>query len=278
MAVYAIGDIQGCYGPLMRLLEQLQFDSATDSLWFTGDLVNRGPESARVVRFVRGLGSSAVTVLGNHDLHLLAVAFGAAMPKKRDTLEDVLDAPDAEDLLDWLRHRPLIHHDDKLGATLVHAGLLPQWSIQQACQLAAEVETVLRSDDALVYFNHMYGDEPARWSDSLSGWDRLRLITNGLTRLRYCTRDGEMEFSEKGAPGKQAPGFLPWFEIENRLSRTDRVVFGHWSTLPAGEFGTAISLDSGCLWGGRLTALQLDHSESAMVSVKCTRVRRPGID
>ena len=279
MALFALGDIQGCYGPMMRLLEQLRFDPSSDVLWFTGDLVNRGPDSARVLRFVRDLGKGAITVLGNHDLHLLAVAFGAATARHRDTLDDVLDAPDADELIDWLRRQRLIHHDAGLAATLVHAGLLPQWNTARACQLAHEVESVLRGDDALEFFNHMYGDEPDSWSDSLSGWDRLRLITNVLTRLRYCTRDGQMDFIEKGAPGKQAPGLLPWFEIEHRKSQGERIVFGHWSTLPTGEFGPVISLDSGCLWGGRLTAVRLDDPESTtMLSVKCTPVRRPGID
>jgi len=224
MAVYAIGDIQGCYAELMALLEAVQFDAASDQLWFTGDLVNRGPESLRVLRFVRDLNertpSAAITVLGNHDLHLLAVAAGEGRQHHSDTLDEILAAPDRETLLDWLRHQPLLHHDAALGVTLIHAGLPPQWSLLEAQQYAGEVEAVLRGDSYQEFFAHMYGNQPDQWQENLTGWDRLRFITNCFTRLRYCDADGKLDLQAKGAPGSQPAGVvrrgLEWLVVQTK--------------------------------------------------------------
>lgn len=277
MAVYAIGDIQGCFRELQQLLAHLRFEPARDILWFAGDLVNRGPHSLETLRFVRDLGSSAITVLGNHDLHLLAAASLADRLKTKDTLHPILDAPDRDELLDWLRCQPLLHHDAELGYTLVHAGLPPQWDLAQAQTCAHEVETQLRRDDYADYFRHMYGDEPTCWSDTLQGWDRLRFITNCLTRLRYCDADGHIALAYKGAPGSQPPGLLPWFEHSHRRSRTMNILFGHWSTLGERDDAGIYPLDSGCLWGGQLTALRLDGTPR-WTRIPCVGVRTPGDD
>ncbi|MDH3514561.1 MAG: symmetrical bis(5'-nucleosyl)-tetraphosphatase, partial [Gammaproteobacteria bacterium] len=231
MAVYVIGDVQGCYRPLMQLLTRLGFDTARDRLWFTGDLVNRGPQSLEVLRFVRELGDRAVCVLGNHDLHLLAVAAGTARLRKRDTFTEILGAPDRDELLRWLRSRPLLHHDSGLGYTLIHAGLLPPWDFAQAQQLAREAETVLQRDDYREFFHHMYGDLPDHWSEGLRGFDRQRVIVNAFTRLRYCDLEGNMDLRPKGPPGSQPPDLLPWFQVPARRSRGLKIIFGHWSTL-----------------------------------------------
>lgn len=267
MATYAIGDLQGCLAPLERLLEALRFDPTQDHLWFVGDLVNRGPDSLGVLRFVRALGTAAISVLGNHDLHLLARAAGVAQPGKRDTLDALLEASDREELLDWLRYRPLVHWDGRLKAGAVHAGLLPTWTLRYARQLAVEVETVLRSDDHKTFLRNLYGDTPKRWDEKLTGMARLRTVVNACTRLRYCTAAGEMDFISKGPPGSQAAHLMPWFEIWNRAQPTERVVFGHWSTLGAGVHGNAVSLDSGCVWGARLTAVRLD--DGRFFNVNC---------
>jgi bis(5'-nucleosyl)-tetraphosphatase (symmetrical) len=259
MAVYAIGDVQGCYDSLRALLDKIGFDPAADTLWFTGDLVNRGPQSLGVVRFVSAL-PSAITVLGNHDLHLLAVASGQAPAKKRDTLSELLAAPDRDELLDWLRVRPLLHHDDVLGYTLVHAGLLPQWGLAAARELAAEAGHFIAHSARNELYTHMYGDTPDHWDDTLGGWARVRVIINGFTRLRYCDVRGHMDLRPKMKPGGQPAGLLPWFQVPGRNSQDLRIVFGHWSTLGAWNTDGVIGLDSGCLWGGRLTAVRLDAS------------------
>lgn len=258
MAIYAIGDVQGCFDELQTLLKQINFNLGRDHLWFTGDLVNRGPKSLQVLRFVKGLAGDAVTVLGNHDLHLLAVAEGRDRYRHNDTFDDVLNAPDGDELLDWLRHRPLLHHDPELGYTLVHAGLPPQWDLAQAEACAAEVETVLRGRRYGEYFGQMYGDRPDLWSDDLSGWERLRFITNCLVRMRYCDSVGRLALEEKGAPGTQPEGCLPWFEALDRQSAGLKILFGHWSTLGECAAPGIYPLDSGCVWGGNLTALRLD--------------------
>ncbi len=264
MAIYAIGDVQGCLDELQRLLDHIHFDPASDRLWLAGDLVNRGPHSLQTLRFVRNLGEAAHTVLGNHDLHLLAASHDPEYASHKDTLRPVLDAPDRDGLLDWLRRQPLLIHDAELKYTLVHAGLPPQWSIEQARAHAHELEQVLRSDDYVEFLFHMYGNKPHYWSDQLSGWDRLRFITNAFTRLRYCDEDGRMALKYKLAPGSQPKRYRPWFEIVNRCSRDDRILFGHWSTL--GDYPTTrhnvYPLDTGCLWGGRLTALEIDHPDN----------------
>lgn len=278
MAVYAIGDLQGCYDELQALLKIIDFHPDRDRLWFTGDLVNRGPHSLEVLRFVKGLGDRAITVLGNHDLHLLAVAQGhTKYHRPKDTLRPVLEAADRDELLHWLRHRPLLHHDETLGFTLIHAGLPPQWDLAQAQACAHEVEAVLRTGDYGKYLKKMYGNEPARWSDDLAGWKRLRFITNCFTRLRYCDAEGNLALEAKGAPGSQPPGYLPWFRVPHRASAGLRIVFGHWSTLgPCSDVGI-YALDTGCLWGGALTALRLDGNKER-VSIPCPGARKPGQD
>ncbi len=279
MAVFAIGDVQGCHSELERLLDRIDFDPSEDSLWFTGDLVNRGPRSLDVLRFVKGLGSRAVTVLGNHDLHLLAIAAGTAKLRKSDTLDAVLSAPDRDELLHWLRHRPLLHHDPVLGYTLLHAGLPPQWDLIQALACARELEVVLRGPTHVEFFRAMYGDEPKRWSPGLSGMERLRFIVNCFTRLRYCNAQGELDLKSKGAPGKQPAGLLPWFEVPGRASRELHILFGHWSTLGDVEGERIYALDTGCVWGGRLTAMRLDGDDSgSWYGVDCPVAQPPGGD
>lgn len=274
MAVYAIGDVQGCYEDLMGLLEEIHFDSAKDRLWFTGDLVNRGPDSLRVLRFVKDLGELAITVLGNHDLHLLALAEGHAPHHRSDTLDAILNAPDREELLTWLRQQPLLHHDEKLHFTMVHAGLPPQWDLTTAQQCASEVETVLRGKDYLGFLANMYGNEPDAWDENLQGWDRLRFITNCLSRLRYCSDDGQLCLKSKGEPGTQPEGYRPWYEVPDRKSRGMRIIFGHWSTLGLYRTENIFSLDTGCLWGGLLTAMHLE-SDMSIYSYDCPGHQQP---
>ncbi|AHF05088.1 diadenosine tetraphosphatase [Marichromatium purpuratum 984] len=277
MAIYAIGDIQGCHSELMALLERLAFDPARDRLWFAGDLVNRGPDSLAVLRFVRGLGERAVVVLGNHDLHLLALAAGNRKHAGKSTLGAVLDAPDRDVLLDWLRHRPLLHHDAALGYAMVHAGLAPQWDLAEAIDCAAELEGVLRGPHHRDFLRAMYGNQPARWSGALRGTERWRFITNAFTRLRYCTADGTLAFKEKGVLGAQSPGLLPWFQVPGRRSAASRILFGHWSTLGYRAGDNTWALDSGCLWGGALTAVRLDpEGPSAPIQLDCRGYLRPG--
>lgn len=275
MAVYAIGDIQGCYDDLMGLLEEIQFDQGKDRLWFTGDLVNRGPDSLRVLRFVRDLGDNAISVLGNHDLHMLALAEGYAPHHRSDTLDEILNAPDREDLLNWVRQQPLLYHDEKLHFTMVHAGLPPQWDLSLAQQCAFEVESVLRGDNYLEFLANMYGNEPDIWDENLQGWDRLRFITNCFSRLRYCNSEGQLCLKSKGEPGTQPKGYLPWFEVPGRKSKDMRIIFGHWSTLGLYRDNGVFSLDTGCLWGGLLTAMHLE-SDMSIYSYVCPGHKRPG--
>ena len=276
MAVYAIGDLQGCYDELRALLDRLGFDPAHDRLWLCGDLVNRGPKSLEVLRFVRGLGDAAVTVLGNHDLHLLAVWLGKHRHfKTNGTLGPILAAADRDDLLDWLRHRPLLHHDAALGWTLVHAGLPPQWDLATARACAAEVESALRGADLPAFIDHMYGNEPHRWDPGLRGWDRLRFTVNCLTRLRYCTAYGALSLAYKGAP-QATPDLLPWFEVPGRQSAGQRIVFGHWSTLGLHRGADVLGIDTGCLWGGALTAARLDDPAVPVTSLPCAGACAPG--
>ncbi|MEW6353042.1 MAG: symmetrical bis(5'-nucleosyl)-tetraphosphatase [Pseudomonadota bacterium] len=274
MAVYAVGDVQGCFDELLELFEAIDFDARRDEVWFCGDLVNRGPRSLEVMRFVKGLGERAVTVLGNHDLHLLAVAHGCEHRRPGDTFDDVLNAPDRAELLDWLRRRPLLHHDETLGCTLIHAGLPPQWDLARAQACAAEVEAALRGPNYGAFLQHMYGDQPQCWSDDLGGWERLRFIVNCFTRLRFCDARGCLALQEKGPPGSAPAPYRPWFTLPERRSRGARILFGHWSTLGACEDDGAYSLDSGCLWGGKLTALRLD-GRPEWTSVQCPAYARP---
>lgn len=266
MTRYAVGDVQGCYQELRALLAQLKFSPDSDRVWFVGDLVNRGPESLEVLRFVRALGDNAVVVLGNHDLHLLAIACGSRRKRKSDTLDEVLAAADRDALLEWLITRPLAHHDER-GDLIVHAGLVPQWTVGMALELAREVESALRTDPRTL-FDNMYGDEPSRWSDALSGMDRLRFAINVLTRLRVCTSDGQVDLKMKGKPPHGHPALRPWFDLENRRSAAARIIFGHWSALGLVVRKDVVGLDSGCVWGGALTALDLD-SDRPPVAVPC---------
>lgn len=279
MAVYAIGDLQGCYDEFCHLLDEISFDSAQDTLWLVGDLVNRGPRSLETLRMVKSLGDSVITVLGNHDLHLLACAEG--IKQTRDaSMQAILAADDRDELLTWLRHRPLLHHDAQLGFTMVHAGLPPQWdlSIAQAC--AQELESVLQSDRFHEFLHHMYGDEPLSWSATLSGWSRLRYISNAFTRLRYCDADGQMELQEKGTPGKQPARILPWFDVPQRKSQGLKIIFGHWSTLSLSKVTTEniFPLDTGCVWGLRLTAMRVDDEQATTYWVPCPGAATPGKD
>lgn len=256
MSTYVIGDVQGCYDQLMRLLDKLAFEPARDTLWFVGDLVNRGPQSRAVVRFVKSLGDGAITVLGNHDLALIVVAEGMKKAHASDTFEDILAAGDRDELLHWLRHRKMMHAAG--GYAMVHAGLLPQWTVGRGLELAREVEAALRSDGWREFVTHMYGNEPTRWHDDLEGFDRLRVITNAMTRLRLCTVEGDMEFSHKIGLGSLPPGFMPWYDIPGRASSATPVIFGHWAALGLLVRNDVIALDSGCVWGRTLSALRLE--------------------
>nr|VFJ94946.1 MAG: Bis(5'nucleosyl)-tetraphosphatase, ApaH [Candidatus Kentron sp. LFY] len=298
MSTYAIGDVQGCFSALLSLLVEIKFHPTRDHLRVCGDLVNRGPESAKVLRFLRDLGERAVAILGNHDLNLLAVAAGTRSLRGKDTCTDILTAPDREELIRWLRHRPLFHHDPVLGFTMIHAGLPPQWDCAMAARCASEVEFVLRDDTRWSSFvANMYGNEPNRWSEQLTGWERLRFVTNSLTRLRYCHRDGSVDLDHSGPPGIQDAHLAPWFTLRRGLS--ERILFGHWATLvlravpdpmpsqtpetgPAPairgdlfDFFTDLHekygvypLDTGCVWGNRLTALRLE--DRRYFSVSCS--------
>lgn len=258
MAIYAFGDLQGCYDELQELLDKIG-PSSDDELWFVGDLVNRGPKSLKTLRYIHRLGNQAKCVLGNHDLHLLAVASGFSQPKHGDTLNKILFADDRDELLTWLGRQPLAHHDSESGFTMIHAGLPPQWSTNDAVSYSAEVSDVLNSAISIQYFRNMYGNEPNKWKNKLSGWERYRFITNCLTRLRYCTKKGKLAMQSKGPVGTQEKGLYPWFSL--REERADeRIVFGHWSAIGAGVHGhheNIISLDTGCVWGGKLTAAKL---------------------
>lgn len=256
MATYAIGDVQGSYAELRALLEAFRFDRAKDRLWFVGDLVNRGPASLPTLRFVRDLGDRALIVLGNHDLHLLALAHGFVESREDDTLEDVIGAPDRDELLDWLRRRPMIHAEGDY--TLVHAGLLPQWDVAKAKSLAAEVETELRGTGYREFLKALYGSRPERWADDLSGPDRLRVIVNAMTRMRFCTPEGVMEFRTKGETAEAPDGYLPWFDVPGRKSAGSIVICGHWSALGLRLAPNLLALDSGCVWGGQLSAVRLE--------------------
>lgn len=260
MAIYAIGDVQGCYSELCRLLEKINFDPAADTLWFCGDLVNRGPESLQTLRFVKSLGDSALTVLGNHDLHLLALHHGVEKVRISRDLQKVLKSPDRAELLSWLQMQPLLHYDRKHKAVAVHAGIHPDWGLSKARKLAGEVESVLRGGDATWFFNKMYGNKPSLWSDELTGAKRLRFITNVFTRMRYIDNEGKLNFTVNRVERRYLRrGLTPWFQVEARLRKDVRVLFGHWSTLPVGCYGRYFALDGGCVWGGHLVALRVNN-------------------
>lgn len=259
MSTYAIGDIQGCCAEFRELLEHISFDAGRDRLWLVGDMVNRGPHSLEVLRMVRALGSSAVTVLGNHDLHLLAVACGVQRERKGDTLGALIAAPDAGELLDWLRRQPLLHHEQ--GRVLVHAGLLPDWDLALARSLAGEVEAQLRSPGYCGFLAGLYGNKPDRWAPDLRGMDRWRLTVNAMTRLRFVSEEGVMDFDAKGEVHDAPAGFRPWFELPQRLSADALIVCGHWSALGLRVTPTIAALDTGCVWGGKLTAFRLEDGK-----------------
>lgn len=256
MATYAIGDIQGCFDSLQGLLGEIGFSASRDRLWFVGDLVNRGPQSIEVLRFVKGLGDRAITVLGNHDLHLIMLAEGFGKWHEEDTLASVLAATDRNDLLAWLRRQRLFYWEDDYA--LVHAGLLPQWDVRRARERAAEVEAALLAPEYRDFLAHLWGGDPASWHDQLVGWDRLRVIVNAMTRMRFCTPAGMMEFRAKGPMEAPPPGFVPWFRVPGRRSADHTLIFGHWSALGFRRESNFYALDSGCLWGGALTAVRLE--------------------
>ena len=269
MPTYAIGDVQGCYCELRSLLRECGFDARRDRLWFVGDLVNRGPCSLDVLRFVADLGDRACTVLGNHDLHLVASARGARRLRDKDTFRDVLDAADGEALIDWLRDRPMIHHDPERAFVMVHAGIAPAWTVDDAIRVGGELSAALRAPDHPRLLSNMYGNEPDHWRSSLTGLDRLRFITNAFTRMRYCHPSGSLDFSEVRPPGDQDPSLTPWFTLRDARADGARIVFGHWATL---QLRSALPrnlhvrhVDSGCVWGGSLTALRLDDDREFRV-------------
>ncbi len=269
MALYAIGDVQGCDTELAALLEAIGFSADRDQAWFVGDLVNRGPASLQVLRRVRALGDAATVTLGNHDLHLLAVALGCAPLRGDDTLAEVLAAPDRDALLEWLLQQPLLHQDRTLSLCMLHAGLPPQWDLRTAQDCARELERALRHNPEKL-FKQMYGDKPNRWDPALRGAERLRFIANCFTRLRYLDREGRLALREKHAPTESPrPALIPWFGAENAAWRGTRIVFGHWSTLGFFRNADVIGLDTGCVWGGSLTALRLDVPDAPPVRIEC---------
>ncbi|KAF0867203.1 symmetrical bis(5'-nucleosyl)-tetraphosphatase [Pseudomonas sp. LD120] len=260
MATYAVGDLQGCLEPLQCLLEQVAFDPAKDRLWLVGDLVNRGPQSLETLRYLYSIRDSLVCVLGNHDLHLLAAWRNIERLKKSDTLKEILSAADCEELLQWLRQQKLMHYDETRNIALVHAGIAPQWSLKKALKCAAEVETALQDDSLFEPFlDGMYGNDPAKWDSELKGVTRLRVITNYFTRMRFCTSDGKLDLKSKEGLDTAPPGYAPWFNHKERKTRELKIIFGHWAALEGhcNEPGI-FALDSGCVWGGAMTLLNVD--------------------
>jgi bis(5'-nucleosyl)-tetraphosphatase (symmetrical) len=276
MALYLIGDVQGCDDALGRLLETIAFSPSRDTLYLLGDLVNRGPESAAVLRRLKGYGNAAQCLLGNHDLSLLAVAQGTRAPHRNDTMASVLLAADRESMVEWLRAQRMAINEH--GVLMVHGGVLPQWDTAQVLALAAEVEAVLRGPDLADFLARMYGNEPSRWNDSLAGADRLRVIVNALTRLRFCTPAGVMDLKASGGPADAPPGFLPWFDVPGRKTAGTTIAFGHWSQLGFVQRPDIVSLDTGCVWGGALSALEIgaDGSQRQLIQVKCEQAQKPG--
>lgn len=273
MSTYAIGDIQGCFFALEKLLEKIAFDRENDVLWFTGDLVNRGPQSLETLRFIKRLGNRQKIVLGNHDLHLLAMAHGAHAGWPDDTLTPILKAPDREELINWLLHQPLLHHDETLGFTMVHAGFAPRWDLSLAKKLAGEVEDILQSNQRHDFFHAMYGNEPTHWDNNLHGWDRIRCIVNYFTRVRFCHPDGSLELKTKENMRLEQTHLIPWFNLPNRLSAQLKIVFGHWAALGgATHTPNTFALDTGCVWGYCLTAMRLEDQECIYVSCNDSRV------
>ena len=280
MSLYLIGDLQGCHKPLMQLLEKIDFSPSRDTLYVLGDLVNRGPDSALVLRCLMRLGNAAHCLLGNHDLHLLAMWQGVRQPGRRDTAQQLLLEPDANNLMEWLRRRAMAIHAH--GWLMVHAGVLPAWTVQTTLALAREVEDALRGPKLKDFFETMYGNTPAQWSDNLRGADRLRVIVNTLTRIRFCTTNGVMEFASTESAGDAPDGYVPWFLAPSRLTAGLPVAFGHWSTLSKGKKpeeitlqGNTLALDTGCVWGGSLTAARLKQTpgEFELISLPCPQAQ-----
>lgn len=267
MPSYAIGDIQGCYQTLLKLLEKINFNPEQDTLWFVGDLVNRGPQSLETLRFIKQLGPKHKVVLGNHDLHLLAVAYGVRASGPHDTIQDVLNAPDRDELIDWLRHQPLLHHDHNLHFTMVHAGILPSWDLEKAKQLAREVEAALQSDDIKKFLKNLFEkSEPHLWRDDLQGIDRLRCIVNIFTRMRFLKQDGALDIENTGTLTDKTPDEDAWFNLVQNAG-DEKIVFGHWAALN-GETNHAsiFGVDTGCAWGNKLTAMRLEDLEQLEVA------------
>lgn len=273
---YLIGDLQGCCDALERLLQTLDFSPSRDRLHCLGDLVNRGPASLRTLRLLQSMGDAAQCLLGNHDLHLLATAHGARKPGRSDTLRDILDAPDRDALLDWLRQQRLAA--EAQGWLLVHAGVVPQWDRAQTLSLAAEVESLLRGPELADFLHEMYGNEPERWEEGLCGTARLRFIVNVLTRIRFCSAEGRLEFKTKDGAGEAPAGFMPWFEVPGRRSAGQPIAFGHWSTLGLQRRPDLLALDTGCVWGGSLSAAALDDQGHVkdIIQVRCAQAQKPG--
>jgi bis(5'-nucleosyl)-tetraphosphatase (symmetrical) len=272
MAIYAIGDIQGCYDDLQRLLQKIEFNKKKDQLWFVGDLVNRGPKSLETLRFIKSLGDAAVTVLGNHDLHLLAVAYDLSPVRGKDTLQAILQAEDKDELLDWLRRCPLLHYNDDF--CLLHAGLPPQWDFNLAKKMAAKVEKQLRSQHYFKFLKTMYGNEPDQWSEKLTEQEQLRFTVNCFTRMRFCDAQGRLDFKYNGKLGSQPEHLIPWFSAPNRKSSALKIIFGHWSAIGYHEAQQCYAIDTGCLWGRQLTALKLDK-KMQRISIDCEGYHKP---
>lgn len=269
MSIYAIGDLQGCYKEFRKLLDKIKFDPNTDTLWLTGDLVNRGPKSLKTLRYVKGLGDAVVTVLGNHDLHLIAAhGLPKHYPASKD-LQSIIDASDADELIAWLRQQPLMHYDKKMKTALVHAGIAPQWSIKDALRYAHEFETILKRDDYHLFLPAMYGDLPNKWSKRLEGSERLNFIVNAFTRMRFCNKNGRLTFTEKNNPAKAPDDLLPWFDVPKRKTNDVRIVFGHWSTLGYVNKEHVLAIDTGCVWGGELTAVKISGKKVEQTCISC---------
>ncbi len=273
MSIYAIGDVQGCFDDLLRLLDYIAFDEQSDQLWFAGDLVNRGPKSLETLRFVKSLGPSAVTVLGNHDLHLLVASCAPKIANKKDSLLQILEAHDRNELIDWLRFRPLFHYNADF--CLIHAGLPPQWDFKKTKKMALLAENALQSSDYQVFLRQLYGDKPNLWSSDLKGIDKLRFIVNCFTRMRYCDANGRLDFENNGPLGTQSKALSPWFALPKRKSMDMRIIFGHWSSLGYHEGPNCYAIDTGCLWGGQLTAIKLGDSVERF-SVDCVGYKKTG--
>ena len=269
MAIYAVGDVQGHLQPLLHLLDITNFNPANDQLWLVGDMVNRGPDSLGTLRFVRDLGTAAKPVLGNHELHLLAVATGAGREKTGDTLKAVLSAPDCEELMTWLRHQPFVHVDKSIKTLMVHAGVYIKWGRKRLVRHTQELESVLQGDNYIDFLKELHCKKPKRWKKSLEPMARCRFISNACTHIRFCGHKGKLDFEHKGPPGSQPDTLVPWFRYPQRRCTKWRIVFGHWSTLGYRRESNVVCLDSGCLWGKQLTMIQLDSEEERLWQVEC---------